>query len=108
MSDESHQKRGIAETLDICKAEPPTTDIDTLDILLRTLQKMDGHGETRSMLWEKAAKAKPQDHELQMRWFTFAFDDNDWKSAQKVSARPFPEQTEAQVLITHYLVIRPL
>ncbi|KAJ5281589.1 hypothetical protein N7478_006961 [Penicillium angulare] len=85
MADETHQKRGMAETLDICKAEPPTTDIDTLDILLKTLQKMGGHAEERSMLWEKAAKAKPQDHELQMRWFTFAFDDNDWKSAQKAT-----------------------
>lgn len=35
-------------------------------------------------LWEKAAKAKPQDLEVQMRWFTYAFEGGDWKSAQKV------------------------
>lgn len=37
-------------------------------------------------LWEKAAKAKPQELEIQMRWFTYAFENDDWKSAQKVSA----------------------
>lgn len=36
-------------------------------------------------LWEKAAKAKPQDLEIQMRWFTYAFEGDNWKSAQKVS-----------------------
>jgi hypothetical protein len=35
-------------------------------------------------LWEKAAKAKPRDLEIQTRWFTNAFEDGDWKSAQKV------------------------
>lgn len=37
-------------------------------------------------LWEKAAKAKPQDLEVQLRWFSYAFEADDWKSAQKVSA----------------------
>jgi N-terminal acetyltransferase B complex non-catalytic subunit len=36
-------------------------------------------------LWEKAAKAKPQDLEVQLRWFSYAFEGDDWKSAQKVS-----------------------
>lgn len=69
----------------MCKAEPPTTDLDTLDKLFRTLKKLDGHAETRSSLWEKAAKAKPQDLELQLEWFNSAFESDDWKSAQKVS-----------------------
>ncbi|KAJ5556414.1 hypothetical protein N7494_000329 [Penicillium frequentans] len=85
MADEAHHQRGIAETLEVCKAEPPINDLDTLDILFQTLQKMDGHAETRSMLWEKAAKAKPKDLELQMRWFQSAFEDDDWKSAQKAT-----------------------
>ncbi|KAJ5176236.1 uncharacterized protein N7482_002113 [Penicillium canariense] len=84
-ADEAHHKRGITETLELCNAEPPTTEIDTLDILFKTLQKLDGHAATRSSLWEKAAKAKPQDLELQGRWFTYAFEANDWKSAQKAA-----------------------
>jgi hypothetical protein len=46
---------------------------------------MDDHTELRSAIWERAAKAKPQDHALQMRWFMFGYEAGDWKSAQKVS-----------------------
>jgi N-terminal acetyltransferase B complex non-catalytic subunit len=46
---------------------------------------MDDHTELRSAIWERAAKAKPQDHALQMKWFKFGYDAGDWKSAQKVS-----------------------
>ncbi|KAL1965647.1 hypothetical protein VTN77DRAFT_5324 [Rasamsonia byssochlamydoides] len=84
-ADEIHRQRGIAETLEICNLEPPTTDLDTLDILHQTLQKLDGHEATMRGIWEKAAKAKPQDLEVQMRWFTYAFEDGDWKSAQKAA-----------------------
>lgn len=84
-ADEAHHKRGIAETLELCKAEPPTTDLETLDILFKTLQKMDGQGDMRASLWDKAAKTKPQDLEIQLQWFNIAFTDNDFKSAQKVS-----------------------
>jgi N-terminal acetyltransferase B complex non-catalytic subunit len=38
------------------------------------------------MLWEKAAKAKPRDQALQMKWFLSAFEGDDWKSAQKVNS----------------------
>ncbi|KAA8649097.1 hypothetical protein EYZ11_000689 [Aspergillus tanneri] len=83
--DNAHSQRGIAETLDLCKAEPPTTDLDTLDILCETLEAMGGHKDTVRDLWEKASKAKPQDLDLQMKWFTYAFDGDDWKSAQKAA-----------------------
>ncbi|XHG00685.1 hypothetical protein AWENTII_004114 [Aspergillus wentii] len=36
-------------------------------------------------LWEKASKAKPQDQEIQMKWFRYAFEGDDWKSAQKAA-----------------------
>lgn len=84
-ADEAHRQRGIAETIELCNAEPPSTDLETLDILHGTLEKLDGLTETRSSIWEKAAKAKPQDLEIQMRWFKHAFEGDDWKSAQKVS-----------------------
>ncbi|KAJ5647149.1 hypothetical protein N7490_003521 [Penicillium lividum] len=111
MADEAHHQRGITETLELCQAEPPTTDTDTLDILFQTLQKMDGHADTRSMLWEKAAKAKPQDMEIQLKWFTFAFEDDDWKSAQKASMslqKNFPRERKYYfwaIFCSHMLAI---
>ncbi|OJJ44687.1 hypothetical protein ASPZODRAFT_134775 [Penicilliopsis zonata CBS 506.65] len=84
-TDEAHRQRGIVETLDLCKTDPPTTDLDTLDILYQTLENLSGHEETMRSLWEKASKAKPQDLELQTRWFTYAFEAEDWKSAQKAA-----------------------
>ncbi|KAE8394582.1 N-acetyltransferase B complex non catalytic subunit-domain-containing protein [Aspergillus alliaceus] len=84
-ADQSHRQRGIKETLDLCKAEPPATDLDTLDILYQTLKRMGDQAETMRTLWEKAAKAKPQDLDLQLRWFTYAFEGDDWKSAQKAA-----------------------
>ena len=83
MLDETHHNRGITETLEICQSEPPITDLETLEILITTLKKLDGHDETQSSLWEKATKAKPLDHEIQMRWFSYAFEEDDWKSSQK-------------------------
>lgn len=35
-------------------------------------------------LWERAAKAKPRDLEIQSRWFSNAVEVGDWKVAQKV------------------------
>ena len=84
-ADEAHKKKGIAETLELCNVDPPISDLDSLDILHRTLRNMDDHTELRSAIWERAAKAKPQDHALQMRWFKFGYEAGDWKSAQKVS-----------------------
>ncbi|CEJ59380.1 hypothetical protein PMG11_08005 [Penicillium brasilianum] len=110
-ADEAHHKRGIDETLELCKAEPPTTDIDTLDILFKTLQKLDGQDATRSNLWERAAKAKPQDLEIQGRWFTYAFESNDWKSAQKAAMslqKNFPKDRKYYfwaIFLSHMIAI---
>ncbi|KAJ5194007.1 N-acetyltransferase B complex non-catalytic subunit [Penicillium cf. griseofulvum] len=84
-ANETHKKKGIAETLALCNVDPPISDLDSLDILHRTLQKMDDHTELRSAIWERAAKAKSQDHALQMRWFMFGYEAGDWKSAQKAA-----------------------
>ncbi|KAE8148562.1 N-acetyltransferase B complex non catalytic subunit-domain-containing protein [Aspergillus avenaceus] len=84
-ADEPNRQRGIAETLALCKAEPPVTDLDTLDKLQETLKKMDGQGDIIRALWEKAAKAKPRHLELQKQWFADAFNEDDWKSAQKAA-----------------------
>ncbi|KAL2833431.1 N-acetyltransferase B complex non catalytic subunit-domain-containing protein [Aspergillus cavernicola] len=84
-ADDAHHRRGIAETLDLCKAEPAVTDLETLDILYETLQKIGGHEDTMRNIWERAAKAKPQIRDIQTRWFTYAFEGDDWKSAQKAA-----------------------
>lgn len=87
MPDEAHQQRGIAETLEICESEPPVTDLETLSILIQTLKSIGGHEEAQCTLWEKAAKAKSQDRDIQLRWFTYAYEEDNWKSAQKVRTR---------------------
>ncbi|KAL2852865.1 N-acetyltransferase B complex non catalytic subunit-domain-containing protein [Aspergillus pseudoustus] len=84
-TDDTHIQRGITETLALCKAEPAVTDLDTLDILHETLQRMGGHDDTMRSIWERAAKAKPQDLDIQTRWFEYAFEKDDWKSAQKAA-----------------------
>lgn len=83
-ADETHQQRGTTETLQLCKADPAVTDLDTLDILYETLQKMGENEETMRSIWERAAKAKPQLRDIQTKWFNIAFEGDDWKSAQKV------------------------
>ncbi|KAJ5215950.1 uncharacterized protein N7498_002357 [Penicillium cinerascens] len=108
-ADDAHKQRGIAETLELCNAEPPTTDLDTLEKLFLTLQKLDGHGETRSSLWEKAAKVKPQVLDIQLEWFTTSFESNDWKSAQKAAMslqKNFPKERKYYfwaIVLTHLL-----
>ncbi|KAL4878518.1 N-acetyltransferase B complex non catalytic subunit-domain-containing protein [Aspergillus karnatakaensis] len=84
-ADEVHHQKGSAETLQLCKADPAVTDLDTLDILYETLQKMGGQEETIRGIWERAAKAKPQLRDIQTRWFNLAFEGDDWKSAQKAA-----------------------
>ncbi|GES62553.1 cytoskeleton organization protein [Aspergillus terreus] len=108
-ADDTHRQRGIAETLELCNADPPTTDLDTLDILYQTLQKMGGQDETMRNIWEKAAKAKSQDLDLQLRWFTYAFEGDDWKSAQKAAMtlqNNFPKQRKYHLwaIFLSYLV----
>ncbi|KAL4978030.1 N-acetyltransferase B complex non catalytic subunit-domain-containing protein [Aspergillus desertorum] len=84
-ADEAHRQRGTAETLQLCKADPAVTDLDTLEMLYETLQKMGGHEETMRNIWERAAKAEPQLRDIQTRWFDYAFEADDWKSAQKAA-----------------------
>lgn len=82
--DETHSQQGIAATLDLCRLEPPTTDLDTLELLHSTLSQLKGHDDVARAIWEKAAKAKPQELEIQSRWFSVSFEADAWKSAQKV------------------------
>ena len=82
--DEAHYQRGVAETLALCKLEPPITDGEALSILQETLDGVKTQAQPAHLLWEKAAKAKPQDEKLQRDWFWTTMSRNDWKGAQKV------------------------
>lgn len=86
-ADDSHRQRGLRETMDLCNQEPPVSDVDALDMLYQTLKRIGGHEDTVRTMWERAAKVKPQNLELQTRWFNHASEQLDWKSAQKVSYR---------------------
>lgn len=85
-ADDANKQRGIQETLKLCNSEPPVTDDLALEKLFLTLKTLNDHAETRSKLWEKATRAKPQDKGIQLQWFFGAFESDDWKSAQKVSS----------------------
>ncbi|KAJ5408707.1 hypothetical protein N7509_002590 [Penicillium cosmopolitanum] len=82
-ADETHRQRGTTETLELCNAEPAITEIETLEILFESLQRLEGYRDVRNSLRERAAKASPRDLNLQTKWFNFAYENSDWKSAQK-------------------------
>lgn len=84
-ADDAHRQRGVRETMELCNLEPPISDLDALDMLQQTLKRMGNHEDTMRAIWERAAKAKPQQLELQTRWFNHSSERCDWKSAQKVS-----------------------
>ncbi|EED15274.1 cytoskeleton organisation protein (Dec1), putative [Talaromyces stipitatus ATCC 10500] len=109
--DQTHSRQGIAATLEICKLDPPTTDLDTIDLLNSTLNSIKGHEDTARGLWEKAAKTKPQDHEIQSQWFIRSFEGEDWKSAQKAAMSlnaNFPKQRKYYlwaIFLCHLLAV---
>jgi N-terminal acetyltransferase B complex non-catalytic subunit len=82
--DEAHHKRGVTETLALCKLDPPVAEVEVINLLQTSLDNIPDQKQLSQSLWEKAAKRKPQDEKLQRRWYTFATGRNDWKSAQKV------------------------
>ncbi|KAH8693616.1 putative cytoskeleton organization protein [Talaromyces proteolyticus] len=111
--DETHSKQGIAATLELCRAEPPTTDLDTLEMLHSTLRQLSGHDDTARGIWEKAAKTKSQDLEIQTQWFSMSFDADDWKSAQKAAMSlqvNFPKQRKYYfwaIFLSYLLAVDP-
>lgn len=71
--------------MDLCNLEPPVSDVEALDMLHQTLNRIGGREDTMRSIWERAAKVKPQNLELQTRWFNYSSEGCDWKNAQKVS-----------------------
>ncbi|KAI1942769.1 hypothetical protein LOZ66_001176 [Ophidiomyces ophidiicola] len=84
-ADSAHRDRGVSEALQLCNSHPTITDIDALDMLQNTLGGLDVHAETLRTVWQNAAKAMPQDEDIQAKWFTLASEAGDWKTAQKAA-----------------------
>ena len=84
-ADAAHHQRGISEAVELCRTEPGITDVEALELLQNTLADVDEHASTARSIWEKAAKAKPKESDIQLRWFNIATEAKDWKTAQKVS-----------------------
>ncbi|KAI5295680.1 hypothetical protein KEM52_000582 [Ascosphaera acerosa] len=87
-------QRGMKETLELVNAEPPVTDLDTIQLLCENLRLDETHSALVQTVWERAARAKPRELELQLRWFSTAMDQRDWRNAQKAAMslqRNFPD-----------------
>lgn len=56
-----------------------------LDLLHDTLEGYDEYSSITRYIWERASKVQPQAIDIQLRWFTDASREKDWKAAQKVS-----------------------
>ncbi|KAK2748284.1 hypothetical protein FQN57_000942 [Myotisia sp. PD_48] len=96
-SDDAHRQRGIAETVELCTATPPITDLEAINMLQNTLSELGGLEDTSRTLWQNAALAKPQDADIQLNWFHLASKAGDWKSAQKAAMalqNNFPKQRQ--------------
>lgn len=67
-------------------------------MLFGSLKRLSGYDDVRNNLWEKASKASPRDLNIQTRWFNFAYENSDWKSAQKVSL---------EMQVSDHLLLKP-
>ncbi|OAT05409.1 cytoskeleton organization protein [Blastomyces gilchristii SLH14081] len=111
--DDVHRQRGISEALALCRMEPPVSDIEALNMLYSTLKTIDEHAETARAIWEKAAKAKPQALDIQLKWFNMASEMGDWKTAQKAAMslqNNFPKERKYYfwaILMCYLITIDP-
>ena len=89
--------------MSLTEKEPAVVDLEALTVVRRIYTDMiDGllpENKLRdverclSMLFERAIKASPADEDLTEEWFFSAFQQADWKNAQKVSesgSHPLP------------------
>ena len=82
--DASTHKRGIEETVQLCRRTPAITDLDALHQIQDTLKDLSLEGNETTTLWDRAVAAKPNDKELATTWLHRSVADNNWLSAQKV------------------------
>ncbi|KAL1972383.1 hypothetical protein VTN31DRAFT_6797 [Thermomyces dupontii] len=111
--DDAHREQGRTDIAEITKLDPPITDLDTLELLHSSLREIPGFEDTVRTLWEKAAKAKPQDVKIQSAWFSRAFDAGDWKAAQKAAMSlqvNFPKNRKYYfwaIMLCHIMSVEP-
>ena len=60
------------------------TDPGALSILEKCLRAIDAGDQSIAKLWMTAARARPQDADLQENWMMVNFDAGDWRQAQSV------------------------
>jgi len=82
--DVGRKKQGASETRALCERTPPITNFSALSMLERCLRAMEAEDQLIAKLWMTAARARPQDAELQESWMMATFDAREWKQAQSV------------------------
>jgi hypothetical protein len=63
---------------------PAITDVDAIHILQNSLRNLSIEDTEAPKLWDRAAAARPSDHDLLASWLDGCIADSDWKGAQKV------------------------
>ena len=90
----TQKEEGFAELKSHINKDPPTVDLDTLNLLQQCLSELEESQfpdvvlqdvkALSALLWERAIKAKPGDEQLARQWFFSAFQHQNWRDAQKV------------------------
>ncbi len=82
--DASTHRRGVEETIQLCRRTPAITDLDALHQIQDTLKDLSLEGDETTTLWDRAVATKPEDKELATTWLHRSVADNNWLGAQKV------------------------
>lgn len=82
--DPKQQERGLNETLQLCKKNPPVVNLEAIDQLQDSLNQLSLGAVEGPKLWERAAAAKPNDEDLIVTWLHDSISRSNWLSAQKV------------------------
>ncbi|KAI9789744.1 MAG: hypothetical protein M1816_005783 [Peltula sp. TS41687] len=96
-----YRKDGFVAAKTLVEKDPPITDLETLSLLLRSLESLGTLGQAEPMnidikhyatlLWERALKANPGDETLARECFFSYLQQRDWRNAQKTA----PDSVEA-------------
>ena len=83
--DLSRREQGRKELDILLNKDPPITDIEVLLYITRFAEYREESDEQYVSMWERAAKARPNDEDLYRRWFGTALATKSYRGAQKVS-----------------------
>ena len=89
--DLNRREQGRKELDILLTKVPPITDVEVLLYITQFAEYREESDEQYVSMWERAAKARPNDEDLYRRWFGTALAIKSYRGAQKVrglSARP--------------------